>query len=156
MAYKVYAKYDDFVFLPWQRNLPLKKGRRCVAAVSRPWLARGGSYRAEVRFPRSCGAWLSEPDVEVEEEGKEFLLRFGGREAARVEVKAKGRYRAHLGDMFPEELLLLIVALIDKVVHDDVSTVSATKLLRQVRVVQVASAAKNSFVGKKVLEKAGY
>ncbi len=70
-AYTVYAKYDDFLFLPWQRNLPLKKGRRCVAAVSRPWLARGKSYRAEIRFPRSCGAWLSEPDVVVEEEGNE-------------------------------------------------------------------------------------
>ncbi len=70
-------------------------------------------------------------------------------------MRAKGRYRAVLGSVLPEELLIVIVALVDKVVHDDVSAVSASNLLLQVPAARIANAAKESFIGQHALKKAG-
>jgi hypothetical protein len=150
LAYKVSSAHDQFRFLPWHDNLPLEKGRRCVAAVSRPWLHQRRSYRAEVRFARSCGAFLSEPDLTVEEGEGQYVLQWGSRPIAAVEVRSQGRYRAALETPcpLPIELVLLLVALIDKVVHDPPSALSASSLVG-------VAAGSTSFVTRQVLGKAG-
>ncbi len=150
LAYKIFSKHDEFRFLPWQENLPLRKGRRCVAAVSRPWLSQRRSYRAEVRFARSCAAFLAEADLAVEEGEGQYALLWGARPVATVEVRAQGRYRVQLElpCPFPTELLLLVVALVDKVVHDPPSALSASSLVGK-------AVGSTSFVARAVLKQAG-
>lgn len=156
-AYALWARWDDYCFLPWLAQVPLADGRRTVAVVSRPWLARSKSYEAEVRFPRSMGTFLPEPDVVVvaaDQDAFSLVLACTNAPLASVTVLSKGRYKVDLSANcgFPTQVLLMLVLLVDKVVHDPSSFCTVSNVTAKTQVGNVTRKLTSTALGGKILD----